>query len=47
MDVTEHSVNYFKNLVYWETDIKVVELNELYVLYHVPLFCMLCHFVKN
>jgi hypothetical protein len=28
-------------------DIKVVELNELYIPYHVPLFCIMCHFVKN
>jgi hypothetical protein len=46
-DVTEHSVDYFKHLVYGEIDIKVVELNELYIPYYVPLFCIMCHFVKK
>ena len=46
-DVMLHSVISFKHLVCWESDIKVVELNELYVLHHVPLFCIMCHFVKN
>jgi hypothetical protein len=46
-DVMEHSINSFKHLVYWEIDIKVVELNELYIPYYVPLFCIMCHFVKK
>ena len=46
-DVTEHSIHSFEDLVYWETDIKVVELNELYIPHYVPLFCIMCHFVKN
>jgi hypothetical protein len=46
-DVMEHSVNSCKHLVYWKTDIKVVQLNELYIPYYVPLFCIMCHFVKN
>jgi len=46
-DVTEHSVNSFEDLVYWATDIKVVELNEQYIPYYVPLFCIICHYVKN
>jgi len=27
--------------------IKFVELDELYIPYYVPLFCIMCHFVKN
>ena len=46
-DVMEHTINSFEDLVYWETDIKVVELNELYIPYYVPLFCIMYHFVKN
>jgi len=46
-DVMEHSKNFFEDLVYWENDIKVVELNELYIPYYVPLFCIMYHFVKN
>jgi hypothetical protein len=39
-DVTEHSVNSCKQLLYGETDIKAVELNELYIPYYVPLFVL-------
>jgi len=46
-DATEHSGNSFKHLVYWETGIKFIELNELYIPYYVPLFCIMCQFVKN
>lgn len=40
-DVTEHSVNSLKHMACWETDIKDVELNELHILYHASLFCIM------
>jgi hypothetical protein len=43
MDVMEHS----EHLAYWETVIKVVQLNELYAPYYVPMLCVMCHSVKN
>lgn len=47
MDGTEHSVNSLKHMAYWETYIKDVELNELHVLCHASLLCIMCHFLKN
>ena len=39
---TEHSVISFQYLAHCKNDIKVVEFNELYIPYLVPLFCIMC-----
>jgi hypothetical protein len=46
-DVTAHSIMFFKYLASLESDIKVAHFNELYVPYHVPLFCSMRPFVEN
>jgi hypothetical protein len=35
-------------LAYLEVfDINIVDFNELYIPYYIPLFCIMCHVVKN